>query len=90
MLIATFKDKVPLEEDRQRKLKDLEALVKDTDAFRQSIIVDASETQMVFTVNNISDEESARDAKEIRDAFEIIADGFHVSICLLRGYFLAY
>ena len=80
MLIATFKDKVPLEEDRQRKLKKLEALVKDTDAFRQGIIVDASENQMVFTINNVSDEESARDTREIRDAFQIIADGFHVNM----------
>ena len=80
MLIATFKDKVPLEGDCQRKLKDLEALVKETDAFHQGMIVDASETQMVFTINNVSNEESARDTKEIRDAFQIIADDFHVHI----------
>ena len=80
MLIATFKDEVPQEEDRQRKLKELEALVKETDAFRQGMIVDASETQMVFTINNISDEESATDTKVIRDAFKIIANGFHVNM----------
>ena len=80
MLIATFKDKVPLEEYRRRKLKDLEALVKETDAFRQGMIVDASETQMVFTINNVSDEESVRDTKEMRDAFQVIADDFHVSM----------
>ena len=80
MLVTTFKDKVPLEEDRQRKLKKLEALVKETDAFCRGIIVDAFENQMVFTISNVSDEESARDTKEIRDAFQIIANGFHVDM----------
>ena len=80
MLIATFKDKVPQEEDCQRKLKELEALVKETDAFHQGMIVDASETQMVFTINNVSDGESARGTKVIFDAFHIIADGFHVNM----------
>ena len=80
MLIATFKDKVPQEEDCQRKLKELEALVKETDAFRQGMIVDASKSQMVFTINNVSDEESARDTKVIRDAFKIIANDFHVNM----------
>ena len=42
-----------------------EILVRETDAFHQGIIVDASESQMVFTISNVSDEESARDAKEI-------------------------
>ena len=80
MLVATFKDKVPREEDRQRRLKELQDVVKGTDAFRQHMIVEASETQMVFTINNASDEESEKDAKEIRNAFCILADEFKVHV----------
>ena len=80
MLVATFKDKVPNEEDRQRKLKELQDMVEETDAFHQGMIVDASETQMVFTINNVSDDESEKDAKKIRDAFQKLgnADDFKV------------
>ena len=74
MLVATFKDQVPREEDRQRRLKELQDMVEETDAFRQGMIVEASETQMVFTINNVSDDESEKDAKEIRDAFQILAN----------------
>ena len=79
MLVATFKDNVP-EKDRQRRLKELQDMVEETDAYRQGMIVDASETQMVFTINNLSDDESAKDAKEIRDAFQKLgnADDFKV------------
>ena len=78
MLVATFKDQVPNEEDRQRKIKALEALVKETNAFHQGMIVDASKSQMVFTINNVCNEESENDAKEIRDAFQSFANGFKV------------
>ena len=78
MLIATFKDKVPREEDRQRRLKELQDIVEETDAFHQGMIVEASETQMVFTINNVSDRESEKDAKEIRDAFQKLANAFKV------------
>ena len=78
ILVATFKDKVPQEEDRQRRLKELQDLVKETDTFRQGMIVDASETQMVFTINNASEEESEKDAKEIRYAFHKLSDCFKV------------
>ena len=78
LLVATFKDEVPQKKDRQRRLKELQDLVKETDAFHQGMIVDASETQMVFTINNASDVESENDAKKIRDAFQILADDFKV------------
>ena len=78
MLIATFKDKVPLEEDRQERLKALEALVKETDAFCQKMILSASATQITFTVNNLSDEESEEDAKKIRHVIEQVADEFKI------------
>ena len=78
MFVATFKDKVPTEEDRQKRLTELQDLIKKTDAFRQGMIVDASRTQMVFTINNLSNEEAEKDAKKIRDAFQKIACGFKV------------
>ena len=77
MLVATFKDKVPVEV-RQKRLKELQGLIRKTDAYRQGMIVDAAETQMVFTINNVSNEEAEEASKEIRDAFQIIADGFKV------------
>ena len=79
MFAATFKDKVPHEKDCQRTLKELQDLVKETDAFRRGMIVDASETQMVFTINNASDEEAEKDAEKIRDACQKIAAYFEVS-----------
>ena len=80
MLVATFKDNVPQENVRQIKLDYIKTLVKGTDAFRQGMIVEASETQMVFTINNASDLESEKDAQEIRDAFKILADCFKVQL----------
>lgn len=78
MFVATFIDKVPEEEERQRRLKELKDLIKDTNAVRQHMIVDASETKMVFTINNVSDEEAERDAKKIRDALQEISKSFKV------------
>ena len=63
LLVATFKDNVP-EKDRQRRLKELQDMVEETDAYRQGMIVDAYETQMVFTINNLSDDESEKDARK--------------------------
>jgi len=80
ILVATFKDKVPQEEDRRAKLDYINALVKGTDAFHLGMILEASENQMVFTINNASDVESEKDAKEIRDAFQILADEFKVPL----------
>ena len=77
MFVATFKDKVS-EEHCLRVLKELQDLVKVTDAFHQGMIVDASETQTVFTINNASDEEAEKDAKKIRDAFQKITASFKV------------
>ena len=76
LLVATFIDKVP-QEDRQTKLDYIEALVKETDVYHQDMVVIASETQMVFTINNVS-EEAENDAQKIRDAFKKIAKHFVV------------
>ena len=80
MLVATFKDKVPQEEDRKIKLDYINSLVKTTDAFDQDMIVEASDTQMVFCINNASDIGSKEDAQKIRDAFQIFTEDFKVYI----------
>ena len=79
LFVATFKDMVPQKEDCQRALEDFQVFVKNTDAHRQGMIVDASETQMVFTMNNASDDEAEEDAKKIRNAFEKITGCFKIS-----------
>ena len=78
LLVATFKDQVPHEEDRQRKLQEIQNLVRRTGAFHQDMIVCASESQMVFTVNNVSEDESEKDANQIRNAFRALAEDFKV------------
>ena len=80
MFVATFIDKVPLEV-HQTKLESIEALIKGTDAYKQVKIVyvpNTSDTQMVFTMNNASDEAAEKDAKKMRAAFEKIAEYFEV------------
>ena len=89
ILVATFKDKVPHEEDCQRKLQQIQDLVQETDVFRDGMIVDASETQMVFTINNISDEEAEIDAQKIRHAIQKLVMTLR-SPLLPRGWFLTY
>ena len=79
LFVATFKDMVPQKEDRQRALEYLQVLVRNTDAYRKGMIVDASETQMVFTINNASDDKAEEDAKKIRSAFEKITGCFKIS-----------
>ena len=76
LLVATFIDKVR-QEDCQTKLDYIEALVKETDVYHQDMVVFASETQMVFTINNLS-EEAENDAQKVRDAFQKIAKHFVV------------
>ena len=76
LLVATFIDKVP-QEDRQKKIDYIEALVKETDVYHQDMVAFASETQMVFTINNLS-EEAENDAQKVRDAFQKIAKHFVV------------
>ena len=77
MLVATFVDKVP-QKDRQTKLDNIKALVKETDAYHLGMIVNASRNQMAFTINNVSDEEAIIGAQKIRDTFQKIAEYFKV------------
>jgi len=79
LFVATFKDKVLQEEACQKTLKEVQDFVMKTDAYRHGMIVDASDAQMVFTINNVSDEEAETDAQQIRDAFQKITGCFKVS-----------
>ena len=77
MFVATFIDKVP-QMDRQKRLDNIEALVKGTDAYKQSMIVCTLDNRNVFTMNNASDDEAEEDAKKIRAAFQRFAEDFKV------------
>ena len=77
MFVATFIDKVP-QMDCQKKLDNIEALVKGTDAYNQGMIVCTPDTRNVFTINNASDDEAEEDAKKIRAAFQRFAEDFKV------------
>ena len=78
MFVATFKDKVS-KEDGQRRLEILQALIEKTDAYHQGMIVYASKTQMVFTINNASDGEAEKDTVVIRGAIQNLTRFFKVS-----------
>ena len=78
MFVATFKDKVS-KEDGQRRLEILQALIEKTDAYHQGMIVYASNTQMVFTINNASDDEAEKDTMVIRGAIQNLTRFFKVS-----------
>ena len=77
MFVVTFIDKVP-QMERQKKLDNIEALVKGTDAYNQGMIVCTPDARNVFTLNNTSDDEAEEDAKKIRAAFQKFAEGFKV------------
>ena len=77
MFVATFIDQVP-HMDRQKKLDNIEALVKGTDAYNQRMIVCTPDNRNVFTLNNTSDYEAKEDAKKICAAFQKFAEGFKV------------
>ena len=78
MFVATFKDKVS-KEDGQRRLEILQALIEKTDAYRQGMIVYASKIQMVFTINNASDDEAKKDTMVICGAIQNLTRFFKVS-----------
>ena len=77
MLVATFIDRISLK-DRQAQLDAIEALIKETDAYNQDMIVCTPDTENVFTINNASDDQAEIDARKIRAAFNKTAKKFEV------------
>ena len=78
MLVATFIDKVAPEVCKAR-LAAIEALIKETDSYKQGMIVCTPDNRNVFTINNASAVEAEKDATKIRTAFELIAKDFKLS-----------
>ena len=78
MLVATFIDKVPPNVCKGR-LAAIEALIKETDSYKQGMIVCTFDKSNVFTINNASAVEAEKDATKIRAAFEMIAKDFKLS-----------
>ena len=76
LLVATFMDQVS-QEDLQTKLDCIKSLVKETDVYHQGMVENFSETQMVFTISNVS-EEAENDAQKIRKGIQKIAEDFVV------------
>ena len=75
MLVATFIDQVPPEVCKAR-LAAIEALIEETDSYKQGMIVCTLDKSNVFTINNASAVEAEKDATKIRAAFEMIAKDF--------------
>ena len=76
LLVATFMDQVS-QEDCQTKLDYIKCLVKETDVYHQGMVENFSDTQMVFTISNVS-EEAENDAQKIRKGIQKIAEDFVV------------
>jgi len=76
-LIGTFKDAVTHEVGQER-IKKLQDLIESIDYY--STVVHASETQMVFTIDNKNDEQAEKDVQMIYDSFEKITSNYEVPI----------
>ena len=68
LFIATHKDKLRSEQDLQKIDQELQEVVKNTNAYNEDMIVFCSKSQMVFALDNTSDEEE--DIQLVRDAVE--------------------
>ena len=68
LFIATHKDKLGSEQDLQKIDQELQEIVKSTDAYKEEMIIFCSEKQMVFALDNTSDDD--KDIQQVRDAVE--------------------
>ena len=68
LFIATHKDKLRSEQDLQKIDLELQKIVKSTDAYKEEMIVFCSEKQMVFALDNTSDDD--KDIQQVRNAVE--------------------
>ena len=66
--IATHKDKLQSEQDLQKIDQELRQVVKSTSAYKEDMIIFCSESQMVFALDNTSDDD--KDIQQVRDAVE--------------------
>ena len=68
LFIATHKDKLGSEQDLQKIDQELQDVVKSTNAYKEEMIIFCSKSQMVFAVDNTSDDDM--DIQQVRDAVE--------------------
>lgn len=66
--IATHKDKLRSEQDLQKIDQQLQRVIKSTNAYKEDVIIFCSESQMVFALDNTSDDD--KDIQQVRDAVE--------------------
>ena len=71
LFIATHRDKLQSEQQLMEIDKELQEIVKKTAAFKENMIVFHSEEQMVFDLDNTSDD--SMDIQRVRDAVERIS-----------------
>lgn len=72
LFVATHKDRLESEEHFLDIDRELQEIVKKTNAYIENMIVFCSQDQMLFAVNNMSD--SNEDIKQLRDAVERISE----------------
>ena len=71
LLIGTHRDQIPSEQQLMEIDQQLQDIIKKTAAFKENMIVFCSESQMVFAVDNTSDDDA--DIQQVRDAVERLA-----------------
>ena len=71
LLIGTHRDQIQSEQQLTEIDKQLQDIIKKTAAFKENMIVFCSESQMVFAVDNTSDDDA--DIQQVRDAVERLA-----------------
>ena len=71
LLIGTHRDQIQSEQQLTEIDQQLQDIIKKTAAFKENMIVFCSESQMVFAVDNTSDDDA--DIQQVRDAVERLA-----------------
>ena len=71
LLIGTHRDQIQSEQQLTEIDQQLQDIIKKTAAFKENMIVFCSESQMVFALDNTSDDDA--DIQQVRDAVERLA-----------------
>ena len=71
LLIGTHRDQIQSEQQLMEIDQQLQDIIKKTAAFKENMIVFCSESQMVFALDNTSDDDA--DIQQVRDAVERLA-----------------
>ena len=71
LLLGTHRDELQSEEQLQEIDQELQGVIEKTSAFKEDMIVFCSESQMIFALDNTSDDDA--DVQQVRDAVEQLA-----------------